>query len=241
MRSLKNIARIAGLGYLIIFVSGFFANFFVLEGLLVGGDATATTDNIMSNLFQFRLGVVGFVVMIVVDVLMAYPLYLLLKSTNKQLALFAAWLRLVNGAIFAVAIFNLFGILHLLSGADYLQVFEESHMQAQVMIWLEAFNYTWLLGLVFFGLHLLLVGYLVFRSPYLPRILGLLLLIAALGYLIDSFAQFLLADYASYQGLFEMIVVIPSVVGEFSLTLWLLIKGVRSPQRSKFQSPIRTA
>ena len=233
MKSLKKIARIAGLGYLTIFITGFFANFFVLEGLLVEGDAVTTTNNIIANLSQFRLGVVGFVAMIVVDVLMAYPIYLLLKSTDKQLALFSAWLRLVNGAVFAVAIFNLFGITHLLSGEDYLSVFDENQLQAQVMILLKAFNYTWLLGLVFFGLHLLLVGYLVFRSPYLPKILGLLLEIAALGYLIDSFAQFLLADYAHYKGVFEMIVIIPSVIGEFSLTLWLLIKGVRLPRRSE--------
>ena len=237
MRSLKNIARIAGLGYLIIFSTGFFANFFVLEGLLVDGDAVATTENITNNLSQFRLGTVGFIIMIITDVLMAYPLYLLLRPTHKYLAMLSAWLRLVNGAVFAVAIFNLFGIIHLLSGADYLRVLDESHIQAQVMMLLKAFNYTWLLGLVFFGLHLLILGYLVFRSCYFPLILGPLLQIAALGYLIDSFAQFLLANYANHKGIFEMIVVIPSIVGEFSLTLWLLIKGIRKSSPGK---PIHT-
>ena len=238
MDSLKKIARLTGIGYLIIFITGFFANFFVLEGLMVQGDAMATSANIGAHLMQFRWGIASFLVMVVVDVLLVWPLYLLLKPVDKHLAHLSSGLRLVNGAIFAVALFNLFGVLQLYAPADYLGAFEPEMLQARVLFLLDAFNHTWLIGLVFFGMHLGFLGYLVYRSGYLPRVLGPLLGLAALGYLIDSFAQFMLPNYADHQSLFEMMVVIPGVVGEFSLTAWLLIKGVKptrqnlSPQNS---------
>ncbi|MCB0564202.1 MAG: DUF4386 domain-containing protein [Lewinellaceae bacterium] len=228
MKSLDRIARTAGLGYLIIFITGFFANFFVLEGLVVDGDAAATFANIGNNPMQFRWGILSFLVMVMADVLLAWPLYLLLRPVNEHLSLLSAWLRLVNGAIFGVALVNLFGVLRLFSGAEYLATFETATLQARTMLLLDAFNYTWLIGLAFFGLHLLVLGYLVFRSGYFPKVLGLLLQLAALGYLTDSFAQFLLLNYADYKAVFEMIVVIPGVVGEFSFTVWLLVKGVKS-------------
>jgi hypothetical protein len=227
MQSLKKIARAAGLGYLIIFISGFFANFFVLEGLVVGGDAEATFANIRDNLMQFRWGIFSFLIMVVADVLLAWLLYLLLAPVDKRLSLLSAWLRLVNGAIFGLALFHLFDVLQLFSGADYLTVFAPAGLMAQVMLSLGSFNYTWLIGLVFFGLHLLVLGYLVIKSGYLPKVLGFLLLLSALGYLIDSFAQFLMPHYADYQSIFQMIVVVAGVAGEFSLTAWLLVKGVK--------------
>jgi hypothetical protein len=225
MDSFKKIARLTGIGYLIIFITGFFANFFVLEGLVVAGDATATAANIGDNLLQFRWGIASFLVMVIVDVLLVWPLYILLKPVDKYLAHLSSGLRLVNGVIFGVALFNLFGVLQLYAPADYLGAFEPEMLQARVLFLLDAFNHIWLIGLVFFGLHLAFLGYLVYRSGYMPRVLGPLLGLAALGYLTDSFAQFLLPGYADHQGMFEMMVVIPGVVGEFSLTIWLLIKG----------------
>lgn len=216
----------AGLGYLLIFITGFFANFFVLESLVVDGDAATTYANIRDNLPQFRWGVVSFLIMVIADVLLAWPLYLLLKPANRSLSLLSAWLRLVNGTIFGVALFNLFGVLQLFSGADYLAAFESTALHARTMLLFDAFDYTWLIGLVFFGLHLLFLGHLVFKSGYMPAVLGVMLQIAAFGYLVDSFAHFLLPNYADYQTLFGMIVVIPGVIGEFSLTIWLLARSV---------------
>lgn len=227
MKSLKKIARAAGLGYLIIFISGFFANFFVLEGLVAGGDAVATFANIGDNLLQFRWGIFSFLIMVIADVLLAWLLYLLLAPVNKHLSQLSAWLRLVNGAIFGLALFHLFDVLQLFGGADYLAAIAPADLMARVMLSLGSFNYTWLIGLVFFGLHLLVLGYLVIKSGYIPKTLGILLLLSAMGYLIDSFAQFLMPQYGDYQSIFQMIVVVAGVVGEFSLTGWLLVKGVK--------------
>jgi hypothetical protein len=228
MKALKKTARLAGAGYLVIFITGFFANFFVLEGLVVEGNARATSENILANLMQFRWGIFAFLIMVVIDVLMAGPLYILLKSVNENLSLLSAWLRLVNGTIFGVALYSLFGILHLLSGADYLSALEPAEIHARVMLHLEAFNFIWLIGLVFFGLHLFLMGILILKSDYIPKIIGGLLQLAAVGYLTDSFAQFLLPDYKSVQHVFELVVLIPGVIGELSFTVWLLIKGVKT-------------
>jgi hypothetical protein len=227
MNSLKKMAKIAGFGYLIIFITGIFSNFFVLENLIVPENAATTANNIMANDMLYRIGMLSFLVMVIFDVLLAWALYVLLKPVNKNLSLLSGWLRLVNSTIFGMALYNLFSVLHILSGADYLTVFETDYIQAQVMIFHDNFNNTWLIGLVFFGLHLLLLGYLIFKSSYIPKIFGILLIVASLGYLTDSFASFLLPSYNNYKDIFMLFVVIPGVIGELSLTFWLLLKGVK--------------
>lgn len=227
MKSLKNIARITGLGYLVIFITGFAANFYIMEGLIVKEDAAQTSFNILTNLGQFRWGILIFLTMVIADILLAYTLYRLLKPVNRGQALLSAWLRLVNGSIFALALGKLFDTLQLFSGADYLTNLDPAYMQAQAMLNLESFNYLWEIGLVFFGMHLVIMGFLLIKAEYLPSIIGLLLQFAGLGYLVDSIAQLGMANYDQYQPVFEMIVVIPGVIGEFSLTLYLLIRGVR--------------
>lgn len=230
MNSLMKISKIAGSGYLIIFISGIFANFFVLESLIVAGDAAGTAANIMENLTLFRIGILSFIIMVIFDVVLAWALYILLKPVDKNLSLLSAWLRLVNGTIFGIALYHLFGVLQILSGAHYLTVFETGQLQAQVLLFLDAFNVTWLIGLIFFGLHLFFLGYLIFRSSYIPKILGILLIVASIGYLIDSFANLLLPNYADYQEIFMLLVVVPGIIGELSFTFWLLLKGVKEQE-----------
>ncbi|MBP1910207.1 DUF4386 domain-containing protein [Methanolobus bombayensis] len=223
--SLRKAAIIAGFSYLIIFILGIVANFVVLMNLFVPENASATVDNIMSNLGQFRMGILGFIIMVIFDVIVAWALYLLLSPVSKGLSLLAAWLRLVNATIFGIAMFNLFSVLRLFGEASYLTELSTGQMQVQVMSLLYAFNDTWLIGLIFFGLHLAVLGYLIFRSGYIPKFIGILLMIAAIGYLADSFASFLMSNYADYAGIFMIIVIVPGVIGELSFTLWLLIKG----------------
>jgi len=231
--SLREAAIIAGFGYLIIFIMGIYANFFILGSLIVPEDAVTTANNILTNNGQFRIGILSFAIMVIFDVVVAWALYVFLKPVNKSLSLLTAWFRLVNATIFGIALYNLLSVLQLVDGADYLTVFETGQLQAQVMLFLNAFNNTWLIGLVFFALHLLILGYLIIKSDYMPGIIGLLLIIASLGYLIDSFANFLLPNYADYASIFMLIVVIPGVIGELSLTFWLLLKGSKIPEKEK--------
>src|SRR5210317_1961561 len=100
MISNKNIARVAGIGYLIIFVTGIFSNFFILENLIVSGDAASTSGNILDNISLFRIGIFSFIVMVIFDVILTWALYILLLHVSKNLSLLSGWLRLVNCAVF---------------------------------------------------------------------------------------------------------------------------------------------
>ncbi|MDQ0881909.1 DUF4386 domain-containing protein [Peribacillus sp. V2I11] len=225
-------SRVAGVGLLLMAILAMFSNFSVLEGLIVFDDAAVTATNIMTNEMLFRRGFISFVIVLILDVLLAWALYVLLKPVNKNLAMLAAWFRLVYTAIFGVALHNFLGVLQLLSGTEYLTVFTTGQIHAQVLSLIDAFNNGWLIGLVFFGFHLFVVGYLIIRSGgYIPRLIGIFLVLASAGYLIDSFAHFLLTNYTDYKTIFLLIVAIPGVVGELSLAFWLLIKGVKVQQR----------
>ncbi|MDM5360869.1 DUF4386 domain-containing protein [Peribacillus sp. ACCC06369] len=225
-------SRAAGVGLLLMAILAMFSNFSVLEGLIVFDDPAATATNIMTNEMLFRTGFISFVIVLILDVLLAWALYVLLLPVNKNLAMLAAWFRLVYTAIFGVALHNFLGVLQLLSGTEYLAAFTPEQIHAQVLSLIDAFNNGWLIGLVFFGFHLLIVGYLIIRSGgYMPRLIGIFLVIASAGYVIDSFAHFLLTNYSDYKTIFLLIVAIPGVIGELSLAFWLLVKGVKVQQR----------
>jgi hypothetical protein len=164
MKNEPNEHENAGLVYLLIAILAILANFFVLENLIVPEDAATTANNIMANELLFRGGIASFMVLVILDVTVAWALYILLKPVNKSLAMLAAWFRLVFATILGIALHNFLSVLQLLSGTDYLTVFETEQLQAQAMLFLNAFNYTWLIGLTVFGLHLFVLGYLIFRS-----------------------------------------------------------------------------
>jgi hypothetical protein len=225
--SLNNAAKIAGIGYVIIFVLGLITNFFIFGSLIIPGNAAETANNILSNEILFRGGMVSWLIVLICDIIIAWALYIFLKPVNKSISLLGAWFRIVYTAIFAITQLNLLIVLILLSGADYLTVFNTNQLNSLVLIFLNGFNYGFLIGLVFFGIHLLFISHLIIRSDYIPKILGILLLLSSLGYLIDSFANFLLSNYEDYKTIFLILVAVPGIVGELSFTLWLLIKGTK--------------
>ena len=225
--SLNNAAKIAGIGYVVIFLLGIITNFFIFGSLIIPGDAAQTANNILSNEILFRGGMVSWLIVLICDIIIAWALYIFLKPVNKSISLLGAWFRIVYTAIFAITQFNLLIVLILLSGADYLTVFNTNQLNSLVLLFLNGFNYGFLIGLVFFGVHLLFVSHLIIRSDYIPKILGILLLLSSLGYIIDSFANFLLSNYEDYKIIFLIIVAVPGIIGELYLTLWLLIKGTK--------------
>jgi len=220
-------AGIAGAGYLIIFVLGLVTNFVVLGNLVAPGNAEATAANIASNQLLFRGGLASWLVVLIIDVVIAWALYEFLKPVNSGLSLLTAWFRLVYIAIFGVTQLNLLFAIILLSGGDFLNVFNSTQINALALMFLNGHNYGFLIALVFFGIHLMMLGYMIYKSGFAPKILGVLLLLSGLGYIVDSFANFILPDYEDYKMIFMMIVAIPGIVGELALTLWLLIKGVK--------------
>ena len=228
---LRKAAKVAGFGYLIIFILGGFVNFIARQNLIVAGDAATTASNIVASESLFRMGIAGGVILLVADAVIAWALYIFLKPISKSLSLLAAWFRLLFVTISGIALLNLFFVLLPLSGADYLTVFDTGQLQAQVMLLIGAHDFGINISYVFFGLHIFLLGYLIFKSDYVPRILGVLLIAASLGYQIDSFASFLSSDYANNEAFFVVFVAVPAILAEFSLTLWLLIKGAKVQQQ----------
>lgn len=227
----RQAAWIAGIGYLVIIVLALFAEFHVRAQMWVPGDAAATTQKVMAAPGLFRAGIVSYLVAAIFDVIVAVALYVLLRPVNKSLSVLAAWMRLAHAVIFALALNHLLNVLVLAGPAAYMADWPEALRQAHVLLSFEAFNTGWLIGLVFFGLHCILLGYLVFRSGFMPRLIGVLLAIAGVGYLIDSFAHFLMPNYSNYEDIFLAIVALPAIVAEVALCLWLLIKGTK-PQDS---------
>lgn len=228
--SMRRIGRIAGILYLIIIASGLFSEMFVRSGLIVPGDAAATASNIASSEPLFRAGFAADLIMVVCDVGLALAFYVLLKPVNRSLALLAAFFRLVQASILGINLLNHFTALLLLSGTDYLQVFAPDQLHALTTLFLDMHAYGYLISGVPFALSLFILGYLFNRSDYFPRILGVLLIFATFGYLIDSFTNFLLPRYA---GITEWLVVASAVVAELTLCVWLLVKGVREPPRGR--------
>ncbi len=220
-------ARIAGIGYIVIIAAGIFAEFFVRSGLIVTGDAGSTYNNIVSSEQLFRIGIAGDLIMLISDVIVAVALYVVLKPVSKNLAMLAAFFRLVHSAVYGGALLSLFSVLLIISGADYLTAFNTAQKHSLVIMLLDVHSYGYLVGLVFFGFHCIVLGYLVYISGFIPRILGVLLVVAAAGYLVDSFSNLLLPGYASYEKVFLMVVFIPAFVGELSFCLWLIFKGAK--------------
>ena len=220
-------ARTGGVLYLIIIVLGLFGEAFVRDKLIVSGDATATANNIMASQLLWRIGVAGNLVHLVCAVALTLIFYVLLRPVNKNLALLAAFFNLVSIAVEVLIKLDLFAVLFLLGGADYLKVFEPRQLHALAYLALKSHGYGFGISLVFFGFECLVLGYLIFKSGYFPRILGILMQIAGLCYLTNSFALFLAPTFADM--IFPAILV-PAFIGESSLCLWLIVKGVNVPK-----------
>jgi hypothetical protein len=197
-----------------------FASVSALGNLVVSSDAAKTARNIVEHELLFRTIICGFLTVAVLDVVVAWALYAFLRPAGKSIALLAAWFRVAYAAVFAAALGNLFFAARLLSDVDSLGTFGAGRLDAQALMSVNAFNDEWHAALAIFGLHLLVLGYLAFRSGYVPRVVGILVMIASLGYLIDSLGGILWTNYNANVAQFTFF-------GEVLLMGWLLWKGVR--------------
>ncbi len=220
------VARGAGVLYLLLIAFGAFSFLYVSSSLIVPGDAAATANNIMASESLFRSGIVSWLISQTVFILLVLVLYKLLKIVNKNAALLMVIFALVSVPIAFINELNQFAAVLLLSDADYLTVFEKDQLHAQVMLFLDLHTAGFSIASIFWGLWLLPFGYLVYRSGFLPRIIGILLIIGCFGYLIDFFTFFLFPN-------FDVTVSDFTGIGEILIALWLLIKGVNVEQWEK--------
>ncbi len=207
-RAQRSAGLTAGLALAAMALIAPFAVFGAVGAMITPGNATRTVQDIAGSDGLFRLGIAGLILVVILDVVAAAALYRLFEPVDRTVSIMAAWFRLGYAAVYLVAIIQLVLALGRLGVPD------------QAMQAVEAYHLIWHLGLILFGVHLLLIGYLGYRSRYLPRIFGVLLVIAGLGYLADGFGAVLVPGYSISIGAFTF-------VGEVALIFWLLIKGRR--------------
>jgi hypothetical protein len=222
MNTTQKTARLAGILYLLFVLATVFAGV-VRNNLVAYGDIAATINHLTVSAGLFRVDFMIDLLSAVLFLLSAWALYVLLKPVNKNIALLFLLLNLAGVAVQSLNLLNQFAALLILSGADYLKVFQADQLQALAMLFLNLHRNGFIIAQVFYGTWLFPLGYLVLKSGFLPKILGILLIIDFFGVLIWFFQFFLLPGYEviTYPGLAA------SFVAEFSLSLWLLIKGVK--------------
>lgn len=218
-------ARIAGLLYLSIIVFGVFSEVVVRSRVIVWGDASATASNILASQGLFRMGFVADSMMLLADVAIAVIFYELLKPVSKTLSLAAAAFRLTQAAILGFNLLIYYAAILLLSDAVYTTIFDAAQLHSLAMLFLAMHSHGYDLGLLFFGVSNLILGYLVVKSRGFPVFLGYGLMGAAIVYLAGSYIRFAFPDYVS---VFEPAYLVP-LFAELSFCLWLLVKGVRVP------------
>ena len=225
-------ARIGGVLYLIIIIVGLLGEAFVRDRLIVSGDAAATAANIMSHESLWRFHIATELFLLICAVALLFILFALLRPVSRDLTLLAVFFNLVSIGIEAATTMYLLEALFPLGNARYLNAFTPQQLYATASLSLKSHGYGFSVSLIFFGCFCLIVGYLIFRSGYLPKTIGILMQIAGVCYLTNSFA--LVLSPAIANRLFPAILV-PAFIGEASLCLWLLVKGV-NVQRWKEQA-----
>lgn len=226
----RKAAVIVGITMIIIVLCAGFSYGFVHSSLVLKGNAAETVSQILQSLPLFRAEIFSWFLILVCDIIIAWALYIFMKPIDEHLALLGAWFRLIYSVILGIAISNLIVVSLLLSGDNYLAFTQIGQLNAQVMLYLNVFDNVWSLGLIVFGLHLLIIAYLILQSEFIPKFLGILLLIASLSYVLIHSLHLFFPQYETTTLLIEKILSLPMAVGELGFGLWLLIKGGKSPK-----------
>jgi hypothetical protein len=207
-RSLRTASLTAGLALALMAVLAAFGNFVALDPLITPGDAAKSAQDIAESETMFRWGIASLILVVILDIIVAAALLALFEPVNRSVSITAAWFRVAYAAVYLVAIIQLVIALGLVGDPD------------QALRAIDAYNTIWLVGLILFGVHLLLIGYLAYRSGFMAKVFGILLVVAGLGYIADGFVAVLVTDPSISIGQFTF-------VGEVALMFWLLIRGSR--------------
>ena len=219
-------ARLAGVIYLSAMALSIFSQMFVLDRLVVQGDARATAGNIVASEGLFRFGIAVDVIIAASDVVIAWALYELLKTVDRSLALLGAFLRVADGAILATTSFSALLTLRLLSGVDYLHAFSSDQLQSLARLSVSARGSGFYVAFVFLGLGSAVFAYLLFKSRYVPRVLAGWGVFASMVLALGSLTVILSSTFAANA---SMIYMLPMFFYEVPLGLWFVIRGVEVP------------
>jgi len=214
--TLRQAALVAGFGYLLMPVS--YAEFVIYPKLVIPGNVEQTVQNIVTHGGLFVAAILCYLITFINDMVIAWALYVLLIPVNRSLSLLTAWFRLMYTAIGLFGLLNLVTVFRLLTTPDYLTTFGPGPLHAQVDLLLHSFRYDWSISLIIFGVHLVLLGYLIYRSGYIPRVIGVLLVINGLGWVIDSLRPYLYPNA-------PLGFIFVTFFGELIFMVWLLVRG----------------
>lgn len=223
-------SRLAGLLYLIVVVTGIFSLAYVPSQINVANDPAATANNIVMHESLFRFGIASFMIEQVAFLLLPLVLFRLFRPTNHTAAVLMVALAVVSVPVALAAVGHRLDALALLTDARFVQAFAPGQLQAMAGLSLEAYGNGLLVTRLFWGLWLLPFGYLVLKSGFLPKLLGLLLMLGCVGYMVNVFGELLVPHYSdtlvsNYAGL-------PAAIGEIGTCLWLLLVGARRPKNT---------
>ena len=234
--SLNNkLARTAGFLYLVTIIAGGFAEAFVREGLTVSRDAVVTAHNILASEQMYRYGFVADLVTLVCGTLLSLIFYILFKPVSRNLSLLALIFSITAGSVMAINLLNQLAPLLLLHNTSYLKAFTVEQLQTLSLFFLNLQSQGYNISLLLFAFYFPITGYLIYTSNFLPRILGVIYAMAGFGYLINSLAWFLYPHLATH--LFPYIL-LPAFIGESSMCLWLLLKGVKETAMNSPRSTV---
>ncbi|MEQ1676424.1 MAG: DUF4386 domain-containing protein [Chitinophagaceae bacterium] len=218
------LVRTAGLLYLIMIITGGFAEAFVRGGLTVDGDPAATARNILESETMYRLGFVADLTCLISTTFLSLIFYYLFKPVNKFISSLALLFSVLASAVMAANLIHQFAPLLLLHKTAYQQAFTIEQLQTQSLFFLNLQSQGYNISLLLFAFYFPLIGWLVYKSNFLPRVLGIIYTLAGVGYLVNSLAWFLSPQTA---GQLFPYVLLPAFIGETSMSMWLIFKGVK--------------
>lgn len=225
MTSNKNTARLAGLLYFMVVLTGIFSLMYVPSKLIVDDNALLTFNNIAADEFLFRLGIVSGLLCYICFLFLPLVLYKLLKPVHENMAKLMVLLAVISVSMFCINVQNELAVLSLMNSANALKAFSTEQIQSQILLYLDQYNNGMKLVHLFSGLWLFPFGYLVFKSNILPKVLGILLMLGCFGYLINFFGNIISPNYAKLG--ISAYISLPASIGEIGICFWLLIMGAK--------------
>lgn len=226
--STKTLARTTGLFYLLIITGGLMSGMFVRGTLIDPANAEITLSNIIQNESFFKLGFLGDLIMILCDVMVSVLLYFLLVTVHKGLAILAIAFRLLQSSVLGANLINLFKPILMIQGADKMSTEQLTQLGIDVMTQIQVFDYGYLISGVFFAINCFFMGVLLYKSAYFPKLIGIMIFIAGLGYLFNCMASFIVP---SLMEISAMVMLFTAVIAEVTFCAYLLIVGVRNNKK----------
>lgn len=224
--SQRKVFLIAGLSIIVMAVCAGLTYGYIHSSLVVNGNTSTTINNIVKSSNLFHLEILGWTIILILDILTAWSLYVLLKQTDKSIAFLVAIFRLMYAAILSIAVSHLISINAIINEGQYLSNLSDVY-KFEIIYNLDSFEKVWSFGLILFGLHLIILSYLLIKSGYISKIIGYVLLISGLSYELVHLLYLFSPQFDYIALVLEKTLSLPMAVGEISLGLWLLYKGVK--------------